>query len=177
MKFQHKEEEMAEKVKKISRGMPNNAEAEASVLGSALIDNNAANTVIPMLKSDDFYIAANRDIFEVMRALQEASKPVDTVSVADALEVDGKLSSIGISYLSELAEGVPSAANCEYYAKIIKRDSLIRKVIEAGNDIAKKGYECADGAEALDNAERLVYQIAEQKSDTVLTQAGSAFAE
>ncbi|MEG1663487.1 MAG: DnaB-like helicase N-terminal domain-containing protein, partial [Clostridia bacterium] len=65
MKFQHKEEEMAEKVKKISRGMPNNAEAEASVLGSALIDNNAANTVIPMLKSDDFYIAANRDIFEV----------------------------------------------------------------------------------------------------------------
>ncbi|MEG2274224.1 MAG: replicative DNA helicase, partial [Clostridia bacterium] len=101
----------------------------------------------------------------------------DTVSVADALEVGGKLSSIGISYLSELAEGVPSAANCEYYAKIIKRDSLIRKVIEAGNDIAKKGYECADGAEALDNAERLVYQIAEQKSDKVLTQAGSAFAE
>lgn len=146
--------------------MPNNVDAEASVLGSILIDGKAADIIIPMLKAEDFYLSQNRLIFEAMKQLQMESKPIDTVSVCDALELKGQLDEVGsIAYLSELAEGVVSAANGEYYASIIKRDSLTRKVIEAGNDIAKFGYECQDGKDALENAEKLVYAIAEQSSE------------
>lgn len=149
--------------------MPNNVDAEASVLGAILIDNKAADIIIPMLSVDDFYLAQNRLIFAVMKQLQMESKPIDTVSVCDALEVKGQLDEVGsVSYLSELAEGVVSAANGEYYASIIKRDSLTRKVIEAGNNIAKYGYECESGEDALDNAEKLVYAIAEQTSEKAL---------
>lgn len=173
-----KGDKMAEKEKKVSRGMPNNVDAEASVLGSILIDNRAADELIPTLKATDFYLSQNRTIFSVMKELQNESKPIDTVSVADALEIKGELDSIGsIAYLSELAEGVPSAANGEYYAHIVKRDSLTRRVIEAGNDIAKFGYECAEGTEALDNAEKLVYQIAEDNSEKALLKADDALAE
>ncbi len=163
--------------KRVSRGMPNNVDAEASVLGSILIDNKAADIIIPMLKAEDFYLSQNRLIFEVMKGLQNESKPIDTVSVCDALELKGKLDEVGsIAYLSELAEGVVSAANGEYYASIIKRDSLTRKVIEAGNDIAKFGYECQDGKDALDNAEKLVYAIAEQSSEKALVKVDDAAA-
>lgn len=157
--------------------MPNNVDAEASVLGSILIDNKAADIIIPTLKAEDFYLSQNRLIFEVMKQLQNESKPIDTVSVCDALELKGKLDEVGsIAYLSELAEGVVSAANGEYYASIIKRDSLTRKVIEAGNDIAKFGYECQDGKDALDNAEKLVYSIAEQSSEKALVKVDDAAA-
>lgn len=157
--------------------MPNNVEAEASVLGAILIDGKAADIIIPMLKAEDFYLSQNRIIFEAMKQLQNESKPIDTVSVCDALELQGKLDEVGsISYLSELAEGVVSAANGEYYASIIKRDSLTRRVIEAGNNIAKFGYECQDGKDALDNAEKLVYAIAEQSSEKALVKIDDAAA-
>ena len=166
-----------EENKRVSRGMPNNVDAEASVLGAILIDNKAADIIIPMLSVDDFYLAQNRLIFAVMKQLQMESKPIDTVSVCDALEVKGQLDEVGsVSYLSELAEGVVSAANGEYYASIIKRDSLTRKVIEAGNNIAKYGYECESGEDALDNAEKLVYAIAEQTSEQALEKIDDAAA-
>lgn len=166
-----------EENKRVSRGMPNNVDAEASVLGAILIDNKAADIIIPMLSVDDFYLAQNRLIFAVMKQLQMESKPVDTVSVCDALEVKGQLDEVGsVSYLSELAEGVVSAANGEYYASIIKRDSLTRRVIEAGNNIAKYGYECESGEDALDNAEKLVYAIAEQTSEKALEKIDDAAA-
>lgn len=166
-----------EENKRVTRGMPNNVDAEASVLGAILIDNKAADIIIPTLNVDDFYLAQNRLIFAAMKQLQTESKPIDTVSVCDALEVKGQLDEVGsISYLSELAEGVVSAANGEYYASIIKRDSLTRKVIQAGNDIAKFGYECEDGKDALDNAEKLVYAIAEQSSEKALEKIDNAVA-
>ena len=117
----------AKNEQKITRGMPNNINAENAVLGAILIDDKAADMLIPTLTRDDFYLAANRTIFEVMKGLQESSVTIDTVSVSDALDKIGKLDEIGsIAYLSELAEGIPSAANCEYYADIVRRDSLLR---------------------------------------------------
>ncbi len=157
--------------------MPNNVDAEASVLGAILIDNKSADIIIPTLKPEDFYLSQNRMIFEVMKQLQTESKPIDTVSVCDALEVKGQLDEVGsVAYVSELAEGVVSAANGEYYAGIIKRDSLTRKVIGAGNDIAKFGYECESGQQALDNAEKLIYAIAEQTSEKALEKVDDAAA-
>lgn len=113
-----------------------------------------------------------------MKQLQSESKPIDVVSVSDALEVKGLLDQIGsVAYLSDLAEGVVSAANGEYYAQIVKRDALTRKVISAGNDIAKYGYECEDGKDALANAEKLVYSITEQSSESALKKVDDAIAE
>ena len=115
--------------------MPNNVDAEANVLGSILIDSKSADLIVPLLSAEDFYLAQNRMIFAAMKQLQSESKPIDVVSVSDALEVKGLLDQIGsVAYLSDLAEGVVSAANGEYYAQIVKRDALTRKVISAGND-------------------------------------------
>lgn len=166
---------MAEKNNVIYKGMPNNPDAEQALLGSILIDNRAADLLIPTLRESDFYIAANRLVFAAMRALQEASKPVDTVSVADMLELQGKLDEAGsIDYLAQLAESVPSAASGDHYADIVKRDSLIRRVISAGNNIAKKGYESVDGTDALLNAEREIYSISEDISEKELVRADVA---
>ncbi len=168
----------AKNEQKISRGMPNNINAENAVLGAILIDDKAADMLIPTLTRDDFYLAANRTIFGVMKELQDASIPIDTVSVSDALDKAGKLDEVGsISYLSELVEGIPSAVNCEYYADIVRRDSLSRKVIEAGNSIAKFGYETENGIAALEKAEQIVYGISEQNSPKELVHASQAFAE
>ena len=157
--------------------MPNNISAENAVLGSILIDDKAADTIIPTLREDDFYLAANRTIFSVMKGLQADSVPIDTVSVSDALEKIGKLDEIGsIAYLSELAEGIPTAANVEHYAKIVRRDSLSRKVIGVGNDIARFGYDADDGEMALEHAEQLIYGVAEDNSPRALVHAGDALA-
>lgn len=165
-------------VKRVTRGMPNNVDAEASVLGSILIDNEAADAIVPKLKASDFYLAQNALIFSAMRELQTESKPIDTVTVSDRLELKGQLDEVGsIAYLSELAEAVPSAANCEHYAEIVKRDSLLRRIIHAGNEITKFSYETPDEMSALAYAEKMVYDISEEQSEKALVKADTAFAE
>jgi len=163
--------------KRITRGMPNNLDAEASVLGSILIDNEAADALVPMLKAGDFYLAQNSIIFSVMKELQNDSIPIDTVTVSDRLELKGQLDEVGsIAYLSELAEAVPSAANSEQYAEIVKRDSLLRRIIHAGNEITKYSYESTDSKSALAHAEKMVYDISEEQSEKALIKADDAFA-
>lgn len=162
---------------KATRAMPANIEAEQAVLGSVLIDNRAADDLIPRLREDDFFIEKHRVILETMRSLHERSMPIDTVTVADALELAGKLDEIGsVAYLSELAEGVLSSANGAYYADILRRDGLIRRVINAGNEIVKAGYEAEEGTAALSEAERLVYLISEENSEKELVKGDVAFA-
>ena len=155
--------------------MPHNAEAESALLGSILIDNRTADQLIPTLKADDFYEVANRIVFSAMRALMDDSSVVDTVSVADRLMLLGKLDEAGgIDYLTSLAESIPSAAGAEHYADIVKRDSLIRRVISAGNNIAKKGYESVSGTDALLNAEKEIYSISEDLTEKDLVHASTA---
>ena len=157
--------------------MPNNVEAEQNVLGALLIDDKMADVIMPTLQVEDFFVSQNRIIYAAMRELVERSSPIDTVSVADKLELQGKLDEVGsIDYLNSLAMGVVSSANAKYYADIIKRDSLTRKVISAGNDILEYAYTCEDGADALGKAEQLVFKIAEEKTDKALTHAKEALA-
>ena len=157
--------------------MPNNVEAEQNVLGALLIDDKMADVIMPTLAVEDFFVSQNRIIYSAMRELVERSSPIDTVSVADKLELQGKLDEVGsIDYLNSLAMGVVSSANAKYYADIIKRDSLTRKVISAGNDILEYAYTCEDGADALGKAEQLVFKIAEEKTDKALTHAKEALA-
>ena len=164
--------------KKVTRAMPANVEAEQAVLGSILIDNRAADDLIPRLREDDFFVEKHRTILGAMRGLHEKSSPIDTVTVADALEVQGKLDEVGsVAYLSELAESVLSSANGGYYADMLRRDGLIRRVINAGNEIVKAGYDSEEGLAALAEAERLVYQISDENSEKTLVKGETAFAE
>lgn len=163
--------------KKATRAMPANIDAEANVLGSILIDNRAADDLLPRLREDDFFVEKHRVILGVMKALHEKGTPIDTVTVADSLELDGKLDEIGsIAYLSELAEGVISSANGGYYADILRRDALIRRVIHAGNEIVQKGYEAEEGIDALGEAERIIYQISDETTEKSLVKGDAAFA-
>ena len=173
---------MAEKKMKTERknlrAMPSNVEAEQNVLGALLIDDKVADIIMPMLGVEDFFVAQNRIIFSAMRDLVEHSKPIDTVSVADKLEVQGKLDEVGsIEYLNDLAMGVVSSANAKHYADIIKRDALTRKVIGVGNEILEYAYTCEDGEDALGKAEQLVFRIAEEKTDRALKPAEEALTE
>ena len=166
---------MPEKPKEIYRVMPYNAEAEQALLGSILIDDRTADQLVPNLRENDFYVSANRIIFAAMRELQDASSVVDTVSVADKLMMQGNLDKVGgIDYLASLAECVPSAAGGDHYADIVKRDSLIRKVITAGNNIVKEGYKSVSGTDALMAAEKEVYAISEDMTEKDLTHASDA---
>lgn len=166
---------MAERNKIVYRGMPNNVEAEQAVLGSILIDQKAADMLVPVLRESDFYFPANKIVFSVMDFLQKESKPIDTVSVADELELRGKLDEVGsIDYLNLLTSSVPSAASGDHYADIVKRDSLIRRVIEAGNNIAKFGYESTDAMDALLQAENEIYSISEDVTEKNLVKAETA---
>lgn len=163
---------------KVARAMPANVEAEQAVLGSILIDNRAADELIPRLRADDFFIKKHRTILEVMQALHSKSTPIDTVTVADALELAGELDEVGsVAYLSELAGSVLSSANGGYYADILRRDGLLRRVINVGNEIVKTGYGSEEGIDALSEAERLVYQISEENSEKSLVKGDVAFAE
>lgn len=154
---------------KIVRTTPNNVEAEEAVLGSVLIDGEAANNVISFLKPSDFYIEANRTVFDAMQALYREKVAIDTYTVADKLTLWGKLDEVGsIDYLTGLADRVLSAANCMYYAEIVKRDGLIRKVINTANKIASDSYSMEDGKAALQNAEKLIFGIAEGEEQTDL---------
>ena len=157
------------------RAMPSNVEAEQNVLGALLIDDKIADVIMPILREEDFFVSQNRIIFAAMRELVERSCPIDTVSVADKLELQGKLDEVGsIEYLNSLAMGVVSSANAKYYADIVRRDSLTRKVIGAGNDILEYAYSCEDGADALSKAEQLIFKIAEEKTDKALVKADQA---
>ena len=142
---------MADKKKKTERqnlrAMPSNVEAEQNVLGALLIDDKVKDIIMPMLRAEDFFAHENRIIFTAMYELSQLNQPIDTVSVADKLEVQGKLDEVGsVEYLNSLAMGVVSSANASYYAEIVRRDSLTRKVIGAGNDILEFAYSCEDGS-------------------------------
>ena len=155
--------------------MPFSDEAERSVLSSVLIDAAVAQEIVPTMTEEDFFSARNRLVFRAIKELYDAMAPIDLTSVSDRLEVGGHLDDVGgADYIIELASFVPSAANGEYYADIVKRDALTRKVISSANDIAKYAYSSETGIDALNYAEQTVFAIAEGREDKSLLKATTA---
>ncbi len=141
------------------RMMPHSNEAEQSVLGAVLIDDNASITVFAVLKEEDFYSEVHQILFNEMYELYNANKPIDFVTLVSAVEKSGNLEAVGgFEYISQLTNIMPSAENLEYYIDIVKKDSLRRKLIEVGQQIITKSYE-ADSEDAMDNAEKLIFDI------------------
>ena len=165
----------AQKSTMVTKTMPHNLEAEQSVLGCILIDNDASITAFGILVEDDFYSATHKLIFGAMRVLFDRNSPVDLVTLSSALSKNGKIENIGgIDYLTSLSDIVPSSANLRHYIEILKRNSVLRKVIAAGNKIVADGYSGADDENAvLAAAEKTIFDISREGERKDLTPMGA----
>ena len=147
---------------------PQSLEAEEAVLGAMMIDDAAANKAIGLLKSSSyFYKEAHKKIFEAMLVLSEESNPIDTVSVSNELKKKKSLKSVGgLYYLTGLVDKVPTAANIETYASIVKEKGILRNLISASHYMSKKAFESGeDVASILDEAEQSIFSLTQQKDN------------
>jgi replicative DNA helicase len=144
---------------------PQSLEAEMSVLGGILIDNDAINRVLEILAVDDFYRESHRKIFQAMMHLSDQREPCDLITMSDMLKKQGELEEVGgASYLLTLVDYVPTAANITYYCKIVKEKSINRRLISVATEIVTLGYdEQTDINELLDVAQKNIYEISENK--------------
>jgi replicative DNA helicase len=145
--------------------MPQHMEAERSILGAILIDNNALNAAIEILKPEDFFHDHHRRIYQQMIALGETQQAIDLVTLTDQLHRSGELeSSGGPAYIAQLMDGVPHVTNIEHYARIVKEKSLLRALIHATHAIQQQALEAEEDADAiLDRAESAIFQLAEDR--------------
>lgn len=140
---------------------PHSVEAEQSVLGSMLLDRDAVIAAIGTIRAEDFYIAANRMVFEAMTALNQTDSAVDMVTVVDKMEQLGTLEKAGgMEYLALLSRIVPTTANVEYYINIVKDRSTLRGVIQAGSQMVGSGFEASRPAdEVIEQAHKSIYDL------------------
>ncbi len=147
------------------RTLPHDLDAEKSVLGAILINNQAFNQAAEVIDAGDFYRDAHRRIFEKMVGLTDRGNPVDLLTLKDELSRSGDLDEVGgPAYISALTDGVPRSANVEFYAKIVKEKSTLRRLIQSATDVLGRAYDAEEDADdLLDEAERSIFQIAEHR--------------
>ncbi len=144
---------------------PQSLEAEQSVLGSMLLERDAIARVIELVRPEDFYRDAHRKVFEIIANLFERGEPADLVSVTERLRSKGQIDDVGgAAYVTSMLHAVPTAANVEYYARLIVQKSMLRQMITAGTNIVGMGFREDQDVEVLvDQAEKLVYGIASRR--------------
>jgi replicative DNA helicase len=149
----------------LDRLPPQNIEAEQSILGAILIDNEALPRALEVLDSEDFYKQSHRKIFNVMIELFERSEPIDLITMTDFLKRKDDLEAIGgLSYLSSLVNMVPTAANIKYHSKIVREKSLLRGLLRSATEIASKVYEeNLDTEDLIDYAEKSIFGISDKR--------------
>jgi len=141
-------------------------EAEVSVLGGLLIDAESITKVQDQLDDSMFFREQHRVLFRAMRQLQERRTAIDVVTLGDLLQSSGELERAGgIEYLAELLDAVPTAANIQYHARIVRDKALLRRLVDASTRIIQDVYEPGDRSvdEVVDEAERRVFQVAESQ--------------
>jgi replicative DNA helicase len=153
---------------------PQNLEAEASVLGGILLENEAINRVLEILAPMDFYRESHRKIFRAMMELTDRSEPADLITLSELLKAKGELEAVGGSaYLASLADQVPTAANIAHYARIIREKAILRQLINSATEIATRGFEEQGNVdEFLDAAEKVIFDIAEKKIKSAFVSVG-----
>jgi replicative DNA helicase len=143
---------------------PHSVEAEQSVLGGLLLENEALDKIADILTASDFYRHDHRLIYQHIGKLIEHNRPADIVTVAESLDNAAELSSVGgLAYLGALAQNTPTAANIRRYAEIVRERAIMRKLVEVGSGIAESAYspQGRDAQQLLDEAESRIFQIAE----------------
>jgi replicative DNA helicase len=149
----------------LDRVPPQNIEAEQSVLGAILIEQSAIAKISDILQPEDFYREAHKLVYRSAITLFERGEAIDFITVIDMLRrEDGLERAGGISYITSLANGVPTAANIVFHAKIVQEKSLLRRLIHAATDIAAMGYAESEEVErVLDHAEQKILEVATRK--------------
>jgi replicative DNA helicase len=149
----------------LERPLPSNLDAERSILGAILLDNNALNTAIEALRAEDFFLTQHQRVFQQMIALGEAQHAIDLVTLTEELHRRGELEAAGGSpYLASLIDGVARVSNVEHYARIVKEKAMLRNLIHATDKIKQSAFEGEDGADAiLDGAESSIFALAEDR--------------
>src|SRR3989442_1066044 len=144
---------------------PHSIEAEQSVLGGLLLDNNAIDKVADVVSESDFYNDAHRLIFQHINLLGSHGKPADVITLSESLGSVQRLDYVGgIAYVNALAQNTPSAVNIRTYAQIVRERAVLRKLAAVGTDIADTAFSPMgrSAAQLLDEAEAKVFDIAEQ---------------
>ncbi|BCL71368.1 replicative DNA helicase [Vibrio nigripulchritudo MADA3029] len=147
---------------------PHSLEAEQSVIGGLLLDNERWDSVAERVVAKDFYSRPHRMIFDGVRTLLEESKPLDLITLSEFLEQREQLDDVGgFAYLADLAKNTPSAANINAYADIVAERALVRNLIGVANEIADAGYDPQgrSSEDLLDLAESKVFAIAEDRTN------------
>lgn len=145
---------------------PHSQEAEQSVLGGLMLDNNAWDAVSEIVLEDQFYRHDHRLIFRTIEKLVNNMQPIDVVTISEELDRTGNLDAAGgLDYLVELARNTPSASNIRAYAEIVRDRALLRKMITVAHEIAESAFmpEGRAGADILSEAEQKIFQIAEDR--------------
>jgi replicative DNA helicase len=146
--------------------LPHSVEAEQAVIGGLMLSNSSFDTVAELVVESDFFSEDHRLIFNTMRTLSAAQKPLDVITLSETLENTNKLESVGgTPYLVELSNNTPSSSNVKAYAQIVLERSIIRKLILAATDIVRKGHNPVgwDSNELLADAEKKLADIIESR--------------
>lgn len=147
------------------RKVPQNIEAEMSVLGVAFLNKNALTKICEELYSDMFYSEANRKLFDAIKSCYDEKIPVDVTTVKEELDKKKNLNSIGgMEYIGEVIDSVATAANLDYYIKIVKDKALLRNLIDTATNIVTNAYEeDEDVTTLLDDAERKILNVVKER--------------
>lgn len=157
---------MSEKRAKI---LPNDLEAEQSLLGCLFISQDACIEVFPTIYAKDFYSNAHQKIYQAMKDNYDKNVAVDYITVCKVLETKGELEEVGgLSYITDLTNYVPSAANYKHYADIIRNDSILRQIIDASQATINDAFDSVDAGQVLAKAEKLIFDISQTKSRSSL---------
>ena len=161
---------MAESIKNT---MPYNRDAEMALLGCFLMDNDIATELVDNLVEDDFYQESHKYVLRAMKRVFASRKPIDIVTVSDELDSEGSLEKAGgITYLTELAQITPSAANYKSYYEIVTRDSINRRLIRASRKIIETSMNARDGEVSLAFAEKAIFDISQETENSSLLSMG-----
>lgn len=147
------------------RAVPWSQEAEQAVLGAMLLDQDAALLATELVQDEMFYRESNRRLFRAMVSLVERRTVIDPVTLRDELGRRGELDAVGgADYLADLVDAVPTAANLEYHARIVKDKAILRRLIETSTGIITEAYDGRSTAsELLDKAESRIFQISQER--------------
>ena len=148
-----------------TRSLPNNVEAEESVLGACFLSKYALEKAIENLTPESFYNDKNAKIFEAMASLSDEKTPIDITTVTSYLKKNNKLNEVGgVEYLTEVLNYVPTASNIDFYIKSVEEASLLRGLIETAEEIAQEGYRTDETVnEILDNSEKKILSIVKNR--------------
>ncbi|KGE73800.1 replicative DNA helicase [Spirochaeta lutea] len=151
---------------------PHNNDAELATLGALLLDSEALGRIIPILRPEDFYRQAHQKVFQTIIDLSDRSEPIDLITVTDDLKAKKLIDSVGgPAFISQLTSIVPTSANIEYYARIVKESSVRRRLLRISAEISTDAYdESHDARTIVEEAERKIFEITDEQETVTFRQ-------